>query len=87
MAPVLTSRCVISSRAHQRQGGVRKKTNQLHDLLEQLASEDKSLVNMLMEGWSLDGVAKRLSISYTNAAVRIHRLREKLLNGLKAKRL
>lgn len=61
--------------------------NQLHDLLEQLASEDKSLVNMLMEGWSLDEIAERLSISYANAAVRIHRLREKLLNGLKAKRL
>ena len=60
---------------------------QLHDLLEELDSEDKLLVNMLMEGSSLDEIAERLSISYANAAVRIHRLREKLLNGLKVKRL
>ncbi len=61
--------------------------NQLHDLLEQLDSEDKSLVNMLMEGRTLDEIAERLGISYANAAVRIHRLRGKLLNGLKPKRL
>jgi RNA polymerase sigma factor (sigma-70 family) len=56
---------------------------QLHDLLEQLDSDDKSLVNMLMEGWTLDEIAERLGVSYANAAVRVHRLREKLLNGLK----
>jgi len=61
--------------------------NQLHDLLEQLDSEDKSMVNMLMEGWSLDEIAERLGVSYANAAVRIHRLREKLLKGLKPKGL
>lgn len=61
--------------------------NQLHDLLEQLDSKDKSLVNMLMEGWTLDEIAERLGVSYANAAVRIHRLREKLFNGLIPKRL
>lgn len=61
--------------------------NQLHDLLEQLDPEDKSLVNMLMEGWTLDEIAERLGVSYANAAVRIHRLREKLRNGLKPKQL
>ena len=57
--------------------------NQLHDLLEQLDSDDKSLVNMLMEGWTLDEIAERVGVSYANAAVRVHRLREKLLNWLK----
>jgi RNA polymerase sigma factor (sigma-70 family) len=57
--------------------------NQLHDLLEQLDSGDKSLVNMLMEGRTLDEIAERIGVSYANAAVRVHRLREKLLNGLK----
>ncbi len=57
--------------------------NQLHDLLEQLDSDDKSLVNMLMEGRTLDEIAERVGVSYANAAVRVHRLREKLLNELK----
>jgi|SRR5580698_5768832 RNA polymerase sigma factor (sigma-70 family) len=56
--------------------------NQLHDLLEQLDSDDKTLVNLLMEGWTLDEIAHRVGVSYANAAVRVHRLREKLLNGL-----
>lgn len=59
--------------------------NQLHDLLEQLDPDDKSLVNMLMEGRTLDEIAERIGISYANAAVRVHRLREKLLKGLKTK--
>jgi RNA polymerase sigma factor (sigma-70 family) len=59
--------------------------NQLHDLLEQLDSADKSLVDLLMEGCTLDDIAGRLRISYANAGVRIHRLRERLLNTLKTK--
>jgi RNA polymerase sigma factor (sigma-70 family) len=59
--------------------------NQLHDLLEQLDPDDKSLVNMLMEGRTLDEIAERIGISYANAAVRVHRLREKLLKGLKTR--
>ena len=59
--------------------------NQLHDLLEELDPDDKSLVNMLMEGRTLDEIAERIGISYANAAVRVHRLREKLLKGLKTK--
>jgi len=59
--------------------------NQLHDLLEQLDPDDKSLVNMLMEGRTLEEIAERIGISYANAAVRVHRLREKLLKGLKTR--
>jgi len=59
--------------------------NQLHDLLEQLDSAERSLVDLLMEGRTLDEIAGRLGISYANAAVRIHRLRERLLNHLKTK--
>lgn len=56
--------------------------NQLHDLLESLDSEDAALVEMLIEGCTLDEVAERLGISYAAGAVRIHRLREKLRNAL-----
>jgi RNA polymerase sigma factor (sigma-70 family) len=59
--------------------------NELHDLLEQLDSAKRSLVDLLMEGRTLDEIAGRLGISYANAAVRIHRLRERLLNHLKTK--
>jgi RNA polymerase sigma factor (sigma-70 family) len=57
--------------------------NQLHGLLEHLSSAERSLVDLLMEGRTLDEIAGRLGISYANAAVRIHRLRERLLNLLK----
>ena len=60
---------------------------QLHDLLEGLNRDDKILVEFLMEGWTLDEIAERLAVTYANAAVRIHRLRERLLNGLKPKQL
>jgi RNA polymerase sigma factor (sigma-70 family) len=59
--------------------------NELHDLLEQLDSAKRFLVDLLMEGRTLDEIAGRLGISYANAAVRIHRLRERLLNHLKTK--
>ncbi|HEX3104949.1 MAG TPA: sigma-70 family RNA polymerase sigma factor [Terriglobales bacterium] len=59
--------------------------NHLHDLLEQLESTERSLVDLLMEGRTLDEIAGRLGISYANAGVRIHRLRERLLNLLKTK--
>lgn len=59
--------------------------NQLHDLLEQLDSAERSLVDLLMEDCTLDEIAERFGISYANAAVRIHRLRERLFNQLKTK--
>lgn len=56
--------------------------NQLHNVLEHLESEEKGLVDLLMEGFTLEEIAERLGIRYTAAAVRIHRLREKLLKVL-----
>jgi RNA polymerase sigma factor (sigma-70 family) len=57
--------------------------DQLHNLLEQLDPEDKALVDLLMEGCTLDEIAIGLNISYANAAVRIHRLRDKLVKSMK----
>lgn len=62
-----------------------KAQNQLHDLLERLNPDDRILVNLLMEGDTLDEIAEQLHISYANAAVRIHRLRERLANAMKTK--
>jgi RNA polymerase sigma factor (sigma-70 family) len=59
----------------------------LGDLLDQLGPEETRLVNLLMQGLSLDQIASELDISYANAAVRIHRLRERMLNRLKPKDL
>lgn len=55
----------------------------LLELLEQLDPEERHLVDLLMEGFSLDEIAGQLKISYANAAVRIHRLRERLRKSLK----
>jgi len=59
--------------------------NQFHDLLEQLDSNDKHLVNLLMEGHTLEEIAAHLGVSYANAAVRIHRLRERLGKAMKTR--
>lgn len=56
--------------------------NQLHDVLEHLSSDEKVLVDLLMAGYTLDEIAKRLGVRYSTAAVRIHRLRERLLKYL-----
>lgn len=56
--------------------------NRLHDVLEQLDPDEVVLVELMMNGSSLEDIAKGLEISYANAAVRIHRLREKLLKRL-----
>jgi RNA polymerase sigma factor (sigma-70 family) len=55
----------------------------LHEVLEQLEPAETRLVNLLMQGFSLDEIASQLGISYANAAVRIHRLREKMLKRMK----
>jgi RNA polymerase sigma factor (sigma-70 family) len=57
--------------------------NQLDDILERLESEDKKLVELLMEGFTLDEIGARLGVSYAAAAVRTHRLRQKLLKFMK----
>ncbi|MGC2267155.1 MAG: sigma-70 family RNA polymerase sigma factor [Candidatus Acidiferrales bacterium] len=57
--------------------------NQLHDVLEELDSEDRTLVDLLMDGFTLEEIAARLGVSYGNAAVRIHRLRQNLIKFVK----
>ena len=59
--------------------------NQLHSLLEQLDSHNKELVEMLMNGYTLEEIAQRSGVTYAAAAVRIHRLRERLFKCLKTK--
>lgn len=56
--------------------------NQLHDVLEHLSADERTLVDLLMEGYPLDEIAQRLGVRYSAAAVRIHRLRERLLKYL-----
>jgi RNA polymerase sigma factor (sigma-70 family) len=59
----------------------------LAELLEQLGPEERHLVGLLIHGLTLDQIATELGISYANAAVRIHRFRERMLNRLKVKDL
>jgi RNA polymerase sigma factor (sigma-70 family) len=60
---------------------------ELQNVLDHLGGDDSRLVHLLMAGLSLTEVAKRLGVTYPAAAVRIHRLRLKLLNRLKRKGL
>ncbi len=57
------------------------------ELLATLDSEDQQLFRLLIEGYSLPEVSGRLNLSYTNAAVRLHRLRVLLRNYMKDKNL
>ena len=59
----------------------------LAEVLEHLGPEERHLVNLLVQGLSLDEIARQLGISYANAAVRIHRLRERMVNRLKQKEI
>jgi RNA polymerase sigma factor (sigma-70 family) len=55
---------------------------ELEDLFERalgrLPDEDRQLLRLLAEDRSLSEIAARLGITYQNAGVRVHRLREKL---------
>jgi RNA polymerase sigma factor (sigma-70 family) len=59
----------------------------LTDVLEYLGPEERQLVNLLVEGLSLEEIARQLGISYANAAVRIHRLRARMIKRLKTKEI
>jgi RNA polymerase sigma factor (sigma-70 family) len=59
----------------------------LTDVLEYLGPEERQLVNLLVEGLSLEEIARQLGISYANAAVRIHRLRARISKRLKTKEI
>jgi len=45
---------------------------------ESLSDEDKRLVRLLAEGYKVQEIADRLGLSYSNAGVRIHRIRRQL---------
>jgi RNA polymerase sigma factor (sigma-70 family) len=57
----------------------------LNDFMNQLAVSDREMLSLSMDGYDLAEIADRLGLSYTNAAVRLHRLRERLRHYLKKK--
>lgn len=50
-------------------------------LLDRLSADDQELLGMMLAGISLSEMAGALAISYSNAGVRVHRMR-KLIKGL-----
>jgi RNA polymerase sigma factor (sigma-70 family) len=70
----------LPSRATPRQK--EKAQNQLRNVFEHLSADERILVDLLMEGYTLEEIAERLAIRYSTAAVRIHRLRERLVKYL-----
>jgi RNA polymerase sigma factor (sigma-70 family) len=63
----------------------RRAREQLEDVLQSLTWEERRLADLLMEGHSDDVIANTLQISYQAAAVRIHRLRKRLLREVWAR--
>jgi RNA polymerase sigma-70 factor (ECF subfamily) len=60
------------------------RARELLDLAESmLEPKDRDLLRLILEGSSLDRAADRLGLSYSNAGVRLHRIRRKLRNALK----
>jgi RNA polymerase sigma factor (sigma-70 family) len=59
----------------------------LQDVRDHLDKGESRLAHLLEEGLPLTEVARAMGISYPAAAVRIHRLRERLSNRLKKKGL
>lgn len=54
-------------------------TDRLRDeLLSGMNDSDKHLVHLMFEGYSLNEIAEALGISYSNAGVRVHRLRQRM---------
>jgi RNA polymerase sigma factor (sigma-70 family) len=54
----------------------------LKTILSELDTEERQVVDLLMEGWSVGEIAEKIGLSYTAAGVRIHRLRQALLRLL-----
>jgi RNA polymerase sigma factor (sigma-70 family) len=64
------------------------RAKQLRDeLLAGLDPADQQLMKLLIEGYTLPEISSRLELSYSNAAVRLHRLRQTLRNYMKDKGL
>lgn len=58
------------------------RSNQLSVFLSSLDPEDQQLVELLLRGSTTPEIAQRLGLTYTNAAVRIHRLRRLARNTM-----
>lgn len=54
---------------------------------DELAPEERTLAEFLAAGYTVSEIAHRLGLSYSNAGVRIHRLRQRVRNLLKEKDL
>ena len=63
----------------------RRAREQLAEVLRSLSSEERRLADLLMQGHSDGRIADELRISYQAAAVRIHRLRRRLLGELRSR--
>jgi len=61
----------------------RRAREQLEEVLRSLTWGERRLADLLMQGHSDDAIAGALQISYQAAAVRIHRLRKRLLRELR----
>jgi len=59
----------------------------LQELLRPLDEDERRVVRYLLEGYGLGDIAQALGITYTNAGVRVHRLRAKLRNYLSNKKI
>jgi len=57
------------------------------ELLAQLDPTDQKLLQLLIAGYSLGEIAKRLGLTYSNAGVRLYRLREFLRDYITEKGL
>ena len=53
----------------------------LQDETEQLGKEDRVLLGLMIEGYTIGEISKEIGLSYSNTAVRIHRLRKRLAEG------
>lgn len=57
---------------------------ELHsEIANMLGPDERRLLTLMLEGFTLDEIGERLKISYNTAGVRLHRLREKIRNYLK----
>ncbi len=66
----------------------RSTCSQLRDeLLSGLDPADQQLMKLLIEGYTLPEISSRLELSYSNAAVRLHRLRQTLRKYMQDKGL
>ena len=57
----------------------------LAKILGQLPEDEQKFVEFLIEGYKLPEIAKATGLTYSNAAVRLHRLRDKIRKYLESK--